>query len=520
MHVFKKSFSSSQSAFRLSLVAGLMLLSGCASLDVKKETTEKTEALRKGPETKPQRNMTNFSQGLRCMDNMMIFYGVKDVSVLVEDLVDNTKKVNAGTRDMLISATSDMTRRSRAIRLIAHGQDMGNATSFMANAATPNAAPASGSATQAYSVMPQYDIRGSISQLDEGLIQNQNESGINIAGFGIGHAKTAHSSILGLDLNMISMKDLAIIPGVTARNSVIIYKEGDGYDGELEYKKFGVSFGMTLAKSEGQTQALRNLVELATVELFGKLLKLPYWQCLGASDEHESVKNEIADWFYAMTAQSELVPFVQKQLRQRGYYQGVTDGSVNPAFLAAVQQSRRDLNLPAETTVDLPYFSALLNSTKVATANAAPTTSSAPKQPIKVQITHKKPTAIYKPNEPVNLTISVNQDAHLYCYIQDETHKIQRFFPNRFTKDSFIKAGQNLEVPGKMGFQFMANTKNVQENIACFASEKDVWGQLPASIQGTDFEYLSIGSIEQIHTLFKKIGDTRLGENQFHVKFK
>ena len=44
------------------------------------------------------------------MDTLLIDYGVRDDAD--EDLDDETKKLNVGARDMLISSVSDMTRRS------------------------------------------------------------------------------------------------------------------------------------------------------------------------------------------------------------------------------------------------------------------------------------------------------------------------------------------------------------------------------------------------------------------------
>src|SRR5262245_24450636 len=94
-------------------LAAAAALAGCSTLEVKQQTVEQTKTARTGPEGAPFRSITGFSGALRCMDNMMIDYGVRDLSMLVEEIGDNTKKVNAGTRDMLITALSDMTRRSR-----------------------------------------------------------------------------------------------------------------------------------------------------------------------------------------------------------------------------------------------------------------------------------------------------------------------------------------------------------------------------------------------------------------------
>src|SRR5262245_11706470 len=109
-------------------------LAACSALEVKQETIDQTATVAKGPELPPFRAISGFSAGLRCMDSLLIDYGVRDVSMLVEELSDNTKKINAGTRDMLISAMSDMTKRSRAVRLVAYGKDSTNAISFLQSA--------------------------------------------------------------------------------------------------------------------------------------------------------------------------------------------------------------------------------------------------------------------------------------------------------------------------------------------------------------------------------------------------
>ena len=157
----------------LPLAVAVALLAGCSALEVQKPTIEQTQAARIGPQEAPFRTITGFSSALRCMDNMFIDYGVRDVSMLVEDILDQTKKVNAGTRDMLITSVSDMTRRSRAIRVNAFGKDASNVISFLASAQRQSA----------YDVIPQFDIKGSVSQFDENVIRNQKDFGIGFSPF-------------------------------------------------------------------------------------------------------------------------------------------------------------------------------------------------------------------------------------------------------------------------------------------------------------------------------------------------
>src|SRR5205823_6745320 len=305
------------------------------------------------------------------------------------------------------------------------------------------------------------DIRGSISQLDENLAKKQNEGSITIAGAGGGMAKSASSAILGLDLNVISTKDYALIPGVSVHNSVAIYKEGSGIDTEAEFKKFGISYGQSLTRAEGNAQALRTLVELASIELIGKLTKTPYWSCLHADPQNPAIVNELSDWFYAMSVDGELVSYMQKQLRLRGYYAGPVDGRPNPEFLSAVSRSRADLGLEAIQTVDLRFFSAFLNSTTRAPAPVVAEVKPTPAESLTLSINSANNARKFKKGELYSLVIKPSRDTHIYCYLRDDNGKVQRFYPNRFAQDSFVHATGSLELPGKMRFQLIASDKGV-----------------------------------------------------------
>jgi hypothetical protein len=284
------------------------------------------------------------------MDSQMINYGVRDLPILVEDMNDKTTKVSAGTRDMIISAISDMTKRSRAVHLITFGSDVSNLANFLANAEFK----------RVYENIPLFDIRGSVSQLDESVYKKQLEGGFSFLGLGSGIAKSGESTVLALDLSVITTRDYALVNGVTSRNSVWIYKEGHGVDAEVQYRKLGLNYGMTLTRSEGRAQALRTLVELSAIELLGKLTHTPYWMCLDVDPRNSAVSNEIADWFYAMSNNGELMQWAQEQLALRGLYHGKNDGKRNPEFDAALVAYRRLLCLPPEPILDEAFFSRYL----------------------------------------------------------------------------------------------------------------------------------------------------------------
>src|SRR6476661_303621 len=395
-------------------LAALAALTGCQTLEVKQPTVQQTAEIRKGPEDRPQRSITGFSQALRCMDTLMLDYGVHDVTMLTEEISDETKKLNAGTRDMLISSVSDMSRRSRAVRLVAFGKDTMNVISFLATSQNAGA----------YRAVPLYDIKGSVSQFDENLIKNQKDLGVGFSPFiNLGIAKDAASSMLALDLSVLSTSDMGVLPGVTSRNSVIILKQGSGFDGDAAYHKFGINYSMNLARAEGQTQALRGLVELAAVELVGKLTKTPYWTCLGVTDpkKNDETRLEMFDWYHAMAAtRLELIGYFQNQLRHRGFYDGPVDGEFNPAIDEAISNYREALGVSREATLSEDFFYAFLaaDHTKIkrpaqpvryvpppGTASAAPAApqepARAPSQPLKLSVTAPNQQTRFTRGEPI-----------------------------------------------------------------------------------------------------------------------
>jgi hypothetical protein len=511
--------------FLLAAVVLALGATGCATPDVRQATLQQTQAVRQGPQEKPFRTITGFSAALRCMDTLLIDYGVRDVSMLVEDLTDQTKKVNAGTRDMLISSISEMTRRSRAIRLVAYSKDATNAVSFLASAQRQGA----------FSEVPQYDIKGSISQFDENLVRNQQDLGIGLRPFfNVGASRDASSTILGIDLNVLATESLTILPGVSSRNAVMILKQGQGVDGDAAFQKFGLNFSMNLSRSEGQTQALRGLIELASVELVGRLTKIPYWTCLGEeAGASPEVRQEVADWFHGMAASRvELITWFQAQLRHRGHYQGPLDGAFNPALDASIAGYRAALGLSREAVLDEGFFTAFLQADhrrvprpeRPAVAAPAVPAATAPPAPAKPALrlglsTHNGSTR-FAPGEPFGLKLQPNQDTHVACWLQDEQGQVMRLYPNRFTRDSRLAGGRSVEIPGQGRFELALRRPGAGETVACWASERDLLSELPAAVVGTDLSALPLQDLAQVRKALEQLSGTRgpLTEEVIHVQ--
>ncbi|HEV8313962.1 MAG TPA: hypothetical protein VGQ23_12910 [Burkholderiaceae bacterium] len=50
------------------------------------------------PVTAPGAPIADFSDGLRCMDNLLLDHGAHDLSILVEDVAEPGRKPNAGAQ--------------------------------------------------------------------------------------------------------------------------------------------------------------------------------------------------------------------------------------------------------------------------------------------------------------------------------------------------------------------------------------------------------------------------------------
>ncbi|MCL2162100.1 MAG: hypothetical protein FWH56_09515 [Betaproteobacteria bacterium] len=342
-------------------LAALVAVSGCNVMAMREDALrekarESADKKRTGPQSPIVRNITNFSSALRCMDEKMMMYGIRDLVVITEDIEDKTRKVSVGAKDMLISAISQMTQRSQAIRLIAYGTDSANLINFMTQREEKGL----------FQLNPVYGIRGSISQYDESLSREGEGGGFfwrgSSSGAGAGASVNASASMLGLDLTMMRTADMSIVPGVSSSNAVLITRSGSGASIEAEIKKFGMNYEMNLSQSEGVAQATRNLIDMAVIELFGKLTKTPYWSCLGGSADSPGIKSEIDNWYYILFADKEnFVAYWQNQMRLRKLYNKPVNGVPDDELAKAVEIYREALGLEKNAKLDQQLFAAYLN---------------------------------------------------------------------------------------------------------------------------------------------------------------
>jgi hypothetical protein len=307
---------------------------------------------------------------------------------------------------------------------------------------------------------------------------------------------------------------------------VLIQKQGIGLDADAQYKKLGVNFTTTLSRAEGNAQALRNLVELAVIELFGKLTKTPYWLCLGADPKSEPVRTEIADWYYTMTGDaSEMIGYFQYQLSIRGFYVGPVDGKSNAALGEAISRYRVALGLAPGSKIDREFFAAYLNGdhARIQAQNAGKPPAVATVlqvAPINLAISTGKADAKFRRGEPINFSVRVDRDAYVYCFMRDRSNNVLRLYPNRFAQEPLVRAAQSLELPGRMKFKLNASEDGTSATVACFAAPKEVLASLPLIMKTADFEALPGFSLAQVRTAFATAAGPTMGEALFEIQVR
>jgi hypothetical protein len=102
------------------------------------------------------------------------------------------------------------------------------------------------------------------------------------------------------------------------------------------------------------------LIELGAIELYGRMLKLPYWTCLGASDQDPIVSSEINDWWEELAGDprntGRLMGYLQYQMRAQGVYDGEINGRGSEALLRGVRAYSLALGLPDDLNLDVRFL--------------------------------------------------------------------------------------------------------------------------------------------------------------------
>ncbi|MBW7851979.1 MAG: DUF4384 domain-containing protein [Rhodospirillales bacterium] len=475
---------------------------------------EKAAVIRQ-PSTAPVKTISSFSEALRCMDTLLWKHGKQDIYVTSNGVPDETGRLLGGTKEMLITAISRMSERSNAFSFVDFepALDSVNALYWMVGVRPEFRAPS-------------YYVRGAITQLDENVIAEAASAGISLPKVDLAISADQIVSMISVDLSVGELVTRRILPGVTASNSIAVVSSGRGADAGGMIHKAGLSFNVSLNRSEGMHQAVRTLIELSAIEVLGKLARVPYWQCLGIEQTNPAYMAQARSWYDDMSP-AERVTFAQRVLRADGYYDGATDGNDDAATRAAVGRYQADHDLIATGRVDFDLYYRMLGS---ATARALPPVEQGRPKPAEpetasfaapdvILASDRGPQPTYRPGEALVVRAQTTADGFLYCYYADGDGSVARIFPNRFQPDPFLAANTQVEIPPgpQRPFNIRMDQPGAREQIACVASPHEVGMGLPEQYKAADLEVIPQASLNDVLRAFAALPNTVVRSRSMQV---
>ena len=469
------------------------------------------------PAVEPVRAITSFSDSLSCMDGLLRQSNIGETVVAVKTVKDPSGKAAVAAGEMIVTALSQMSKTSGAFKVADFEVDplKQDTVQTLTNLLLPTGSMAIPA--------PQLYISGAISYLDQGVLRKSNSAGISHGENGeLGISGDLQTTALGLELHIGDFLTRTLYPGIDSANEIVAANKGFGIDGGAKIKKTGVQFSLERNLSQGVGGAMRTLVDLGTIELVGKLTKVPYWQCLSLDQAHPEFQRELLDWYGGM-GDSSKVKFFQTGLKNLGYYSGKVDGKSSKEFREALSAFQKDNKATPSGFINFESYERLMKNYVKTDANGNfkkvglepsddkedqprdgyPVLNSDKDAQINVGINLNKPT--YRRGDKVELDVNVDRDStYLACFYQDTSKSITQVYPNPVQGESITSKNNPLKIPGSDAFTLSLNEKG-KESVMCMASYYSVADKLQTNF-GDAFNPLKVKDMnilsDQLKTIF------------------
>jgi len=496
----------------------------CSILNVDDLNATSEARIAATPKASPQRTMTNLSGALQCMDDLFVRYNISDLLIGAQDVLDPTAKARVPTKDMLISALSAMSKRSKAVRFVVLGYDLQDISTYH-----------NLHKDKAFNV-PDFFIRISPPQFDKGVSSERVGGGFRLQDLLSFEANQDRMlSIASLDMNLGVTKTLQIIPGMTSSNSIAVARKGNAMDFSGTLKKMGALFQISFDTSEGMNHSLRTLVDLGAIELIGSLTQVPYWECLDIENTNPEVQSKVYEWYAALTTQ-ELRVFAQSKLEAIGFYKGAVNGKDNNTFRQAVVNYKESIGLIANSSLNFAvYYQLMTDQTPIKSdylslltqrikdpedfedSEDAEIRDIAMLQNVSILNTGVKPlqlnlstnrgiAPVFNVGELMSIRASVSTDAYMYCYYHQGDGKILKIFPNSYAENPEIKADEMLFIPGG-NFRLRPELEDSEEQVMCIASYNEIDQSLPEELSARSLQAVPVDNLDSVYQYYKMVSN-------------
>lgn len=419
------------------------------------------------PESTPQANTTTLSAAIEQLGRMSTIYGTSSLHILVKPISDGTGAAEPTYAEIPKDITAMVRSTVNAIQgqvvLIPYGPN------FMLDMA------ATGYSGFNAKLKPHVYIDGAITEFDRALVSQGKSTDLSLEApektvdLGIEWEKEHRSAVsrIALDFNFFGFEKNAGEPGVQAVNGINVYK-GLAED-SLGFTLYGATLGLqgTIKKVQGRHAAVRLLVQLSTIQLVGKYMKLPYWRLLPDALPDHFVIRGIEDDFQGMT-HTEQVRLIQEFLFLFGYAvvpTGEIDNRTNSAlgeFATTAGLASADLTLETYKALfaHLPLTRATEKRRRLLTRfeqgeltelpgraveSIADSTHSASDPTGALRIWVRK--AHYEVGEDIVVNFESTTSAYVRVLLLDTTGRVSELYPESNAGKYRVAGGRSYRVP-------------------------------------------------------------------------
>jgi len=499
-------------------LAAVVLLAGCAMpMDARRDKAFQSHAhVADRPNNRPVRSVSSFSESLACMDRMLRAAELPTTLVTSKQIPDYSGKMPVATKDMIITALSQMSRTSNAFRYVDYEVELARQdtvqtlTTILLNN------------NQLQLQRPGLYFSGAISYLDQNVLSGHADFGTSASRLETGYSRSRNAALVALELHLGDFRTRTLIPGLDSANEVIIGTGGEGLDLAGRIGSYGVQFTIGRDYTQGAGAAMRTLVELATIELVGKWARVPYWQCLTLDQAHPEFQRTMRDWYEEGAAQTRSA-LVQQSLVMQGYLpaQAQPLPPQSRQLREALARFQTDRGMPASGELDFPTYEKALGGFvgldaqgHLARIGWAPTSSTplpvppasevASAYPVRPLGSPPEPRRIdmqienvmtgrdaFEAGEQIFLSATVSRASFLYCYMWEERGVVMRLTPNDVNSASAVPAGIAARLPDWMSPSpaFVLDGGGPgRQGVVCYATEDEVTDQLPEALRGPALE--------------------------------
>ena len=473
----------------LASLAATLALSACMTAPHKAYTTNQAK-------TAPVRNLTNMDLALSCLDRLLVEYRVQPISLTSTGLPNRAgDKVGLSSgMDMLKTSIGQLSQSD-----VFHYVDLSSLAmgQYGGNANESGSRPIESVTIESWIKfldtrinrnvfsLPDYIITGSISQNDNNVLSDQTGGSLGSEQIGtLGANQDQMVSVITVDMQVLDLQRLQVINGLTTKNSLALAKNGVGADLSGRVKTVGGYFNVSYDRSEGMHQGVRDLIELGTIELLGKLAKVPYQRCLQAEASAPGALQTDEGRFEELSTEQR-VRFAQQRLagladpadfERKPYYNGLVNGITDNATRDAIARYRRQAGLIANAEIDLDLYRSLAHAP--AAAPPSPVQSQpAPSTPPQLGFFSPDGSALgtaasFRNGSVLQFALGSNQRVHAQCFLRNQNQTVYRIFPTSAQPDDTLSPDRPTLIPASdLPMQIILDTPGPgKEEIGCISA--------------------------------------------------